>query len=226
VEEAGATGADSVVVGMRTVGMTCFQRAVAAAQNSWLGTGGSGHRTRAVPGYVDHGHHALMRISAFRAAGGYDETFTHNEDAELDLRLREKGFRIWLTDRVGLVYFPRDTVGALFRQYRNYGRGRARTQLKHRARPRIRQMLPALVLPAATAALLAAPVGIVQGEPGWTVVATPALGWIAACGLGGLALAAMRGERCAVFAGPAAAVMHLAWSTGFWSGLLRPGLSR
>ena len=37
--------------------------------------------------WADHGHHALMRISAFRAVGGYDESFSHNEDAELDYRL-------------------------------------------------------------------------------------------------------------------------------------------
>ena len=40
-----------------------------------------------------------MRIAAFRAVGGYDESFSHNEDAELDYRLRQAGYRIWMTDK-------------------------------------------------------------------------------------------------------------------------------
>ena len=48
-----------------------------------------------------------MRIAAFRAVGGYDESFSHNEDAELDLRLTREGGRIWLTDKVRIGYHPR-----------------------------------------------------------------------------------------------------------------------
>ena len=65
---------DSVVVSMLTSGSGAVQKAVAAAQNSKLGTGGSKHRHLSAGEWVDHGHHALMRISAFTAVGGYDET--------------------------------------------------------------------------------------------------------------------------------------------------------
>ena len=44
LEEAAATGADSVVVSMDTRGVGIFQKATAAAQNSKLGNGGSPHR--------------------------------------------------------------------------------------------------------------------------------------------------------------------------------------
>ena len=84
-----ATDADSVVVSMRTRGQSCFQRAAAAAQNSILGNGGSSHRNTTRDRWVDHGHHALMTLEAFKAVGGYDETFSHNEDAELDARLTQ-----------------------------------------------------------------------------------------------------------------------------------------
>jgi succinoglycan biosynthesis protein ExoA len=56
------TQADSVVVTMRTVGSSCFQRAAAAAQNSLLGNGGSAHRNETADRWVEHGHHALMTI--------------------------------------------------------------------------------------------------------------------------------------------------------------------
>ena len=125
------TQADSVVVGMRTVGSTCFQRAAAAAQNSLLGNGGSAHRNETADRWVDHGHHALMTIDAFKAIGGYDETFSHNEDVELDARLIESGFHIYLTGEVQVTYYPRGSVVGLFRQYFNIGHGRARNLVIH-----------------------------------------------------------------------------------------------
>ena len=55
-----------------------------------------------------------MSIPAFRAVGGYDESFSHNEDAELDYRLNAAGYRIWMTDKTLMVYYPRASVGASF----------------------------------------------------------------------------------------------------------------
>ena len=124
------TQADSVVVSMHTEGHTCFQRAAAAAQNSILGNGGAAHRSNTGGRWVDHGHHALMTIEAFRAVGGYDETFSHNEDAELDARLTAQGFHIYLTGETQVTYYPRGSPIALFRQYFNIGRGRARNVLQ------------------------------------------------------------------------------------------------
>src|SRR5690606_35663894 len=124
-------------------------------QNSRLGNGGSKHRAGAKGQWVDHGHHALMRIESFRTVGGYDETFGHNEDAELDHRLRAAGYGIWLTDKTRMTYYPRETAAGLFRQYLNYGQGRARNILKHSTMPKLRQVLPAMVLPLAAGALLA-----------------------------------------------------------------------
>ena len=155
IAEAAATGADSVVVSMATKGVGVFQKATAAAQNSKLGNGGSPHREGAKGHWTDHGHHALMRVAAFRAVGGYDESFSHNEDAELDYRLAAAGYRIWMTDKTFMVYYPRASVGSLFRQYLGYGRGRAKNILKHHTLPKIRQAIPLLVFPVVAGASLA-----------------------------------------------------------------------
>jgi succinoglycan biosynthesis protein ExoA len=212
VDEAEKTGADSVVVGMNSVGKTAFQKAVAAAQNSLLGNGGAAHRTVGATGrWAEHGHHALMRVAAFHAVGGYDETFSHNEDAELDTRLRAAGFRIWQTGRTTLAYYPRSRPVALFRQYTRHGSGRARHILKHRARPRLRQMLPALVLPALLLALLA---------PFWWVASCPLIGWVAFCLGYGLTLGIRAKDLTLTAAGPAAMTMHMGWSVGFWKAIL------
>lgn len=224
IRAARTQGADSVVVPMRTVGSGCFQTAVAAAQNSAIGTGGSAHRSSGRSGWVDHGHHALMRIDAFVGVGGYDDRFSHNEDAELDLRLAAAGRRIWMETSLAIDYMPRATPRALFRQYYNYGRGRARTVRLHRQTLKARQALPLLVLPAVLG-LAAAPV-LGALHPALLVAGAPAMLWLAACLAGG-GLAARRSSRaCAQAAGLAAIIMHLAWSSGYWrERLLAPKLA-
>lgn len=211
IEEAIATGADSVVVAMDTRGTGLFQKAVASAQNSRLGNGGAGHRNGAKGHWTDHGHHALMRVSAFRAVGGYDESFSHNEDAELDVRLRAGGYRIWMTDRTVMTYFPRASVAGLFRQYLGYGRGRAKNILKHRSRPRLRQLAPVAILPIVAGALLA--------FMSWTAV-LPAAAWMFACFAYGAWMAVGQKNPLGPLAAFAAMVMHVAWSIGFWMQLL------
>jgi succinoglycan biosynthesis protein ExoA len=208
-------GADSVTVSMRAVSVpnACFQRAAACAQNSVLGAGGSPHRKAGARRWTDHGHHALFKLSAFRAAGGYDESFTHNEDAEFDVRLAANGGRVLLAADIVIDYYPRATARALALQYFAYGRGRAKTVLKHATAMKPRQLAPALVAPAAAAAMLT-PLAL------WT--ATPAALWLGLCFAYGAWLGARQGSLCAALAGAPAAIMHLAWSAGFIRQLASP----
>lgn len=202
-----ASGADSVVVRLDTVGRNCLQRAVAAAQNSRIGTGGSAHRMGRVSCFVDHGHHAAFRRAAFEQAGGYDETFEANEDAELDARIRAQGGRIWLDVGIPVTYFPRSTLIGLAKQYRRYGSGRAQTWLKHGETLRLRQMLPPAVLLAVTASLILSLV-----TPYALVVP---LGYFAVLLAASLSLAIDAGSACVLLAAPALATMHFAWGWGF-----------
>jgi succinoglycan biosynthesis protein ExoA len=210
------TKADAVVVTMHTVGRTCLQRAAAAAQNSVLGNGGSAHRNHTSDRWVDHGHHALMRIDAFVAVGGYDEGFSHNEDAELDARLIEKGHRIYLTSAAPITYFPRGSIVGLFRQYFNIGRGRARNLLKHRKNIRLRH----LVLVAVAPALCLLPM-----TPLASAFATPAVAWAFLCIASGIVVGAKIRDRCAMLSGFAAMAMQAGWSFGFLRQLASAGLT-
>lgn len=207
------SGADAVTVSMRAAARpgACFQRAAAAAQNSVLGAGGSLHRKAGARRWVDHGHHALMRVRSFHATGGYDETFTHNEDAEFDTRLTATGGRILLAADILIDYFPRATPGGLARQYVKYGEGRARTALKHKMPLKLRQLAPAAIAPIVTLSLGLAPVA--------PIAALPAALWLAACLGGGLFLGVKQRQICACAAGVPAAIMHFAWSIGFLRGV-------
>ncbi len=207
------TGADSVTVSIISQGNdTLFQMATAAAQNSKLGNGGSSHRASEMDGkWVDHGHHALMKIGPFEEVGGYDEDFSHNEDAELDTRLAAAGYKIWLTNRVAAGYFPRSSPVRLFKQYINYGYGRARNIFKHKSKIKVRQLLPVFVFPAACLILLSK-ISI--------VFALPLLAWAALCNMYAIILAAKAANPAYVMSGLSAMVMHLGWSLGFWKAVV------
>src|SRR5262249_29154608 len=127
--------------------------------------GGSRHRKGSARQWVDHGHHALFRTSAFLAADGYDESFSHNEDAELDARFTAHNGKILLAADIVIDYVPRAPARALAVQYYNFGRGRARTTLRHRLPLKLRQIAPILIPPLALLGLAAAPVAPVAAAP-------------------------------------------------------------
>jgi succinoglycan biosynthesis protein ExoA len=209
------TGAASVVVGMIAEGRSCFQKAVAAAQNSRLGNGGSPHRSRTEGQFVDHGHHALMMIEAYRLVGGYDESFSHNEDAELDVRLVAAKRSIYLADDPQITYFPRKDPVSLFLQYLNFGRGRAKNMLKHRSRPKPRQAIPIMVVPAIALAFFA---------PILPIMLVPAGLWLALCLGYGCLIGIRNRELCDGLSGVAAIIMHFGFSLGFLLGFAKGAL--
>jgi succinoglycan biosynthesis protein ExoA len=203
----------SVVTPMDSAGTTCFQKANAWIVDTPLGSGGSAHRGGRKSGFVDHGHHAAFDLKTFLHVGGYDESFSHNEDAEYDTRLRKAGGRIFMDADIRLTYLPRATMRGLSRQYFNYGKGRARTMMKHRERPRLRQLIPPATLVACAVGLVAAPI-----QP-WALVLPG--GYLAALAAASVAVAIKRRSLCGVLAGAASATMHMSWSAGLFRQLLK-----
>ena len=203
----------SVVVAMHSVGTTCFGKAAAWSIETPFGSGGAAHRAGRASGFIDHGHHAAFDIGFFRKIGGYDPTFSHNEDAEYDYRLVQAGGKIWLEADIQMTYFMRPDPRGLARQYVNYGAGRMRTLLKHGLRPKLRQFLPILlaviVIVSVAGGLLLHPVFLL-GLGGY-------LGLVFAVSLHVLW---KKRSVCALWVGPALAIMHLCWAYGasktFW----------
>jgi succinoglycan biosynthesis protein ExoA len=208
------TAADAVVVAMdcMAAGRSCLQRAVGWVSDTLLGSGGSAHRAGRRSGFVDHGHHAAFRMASFLACGGYDESFTHNEDAELDCRQRLRGGRIYLDAEIRIGYYPRARLTALERQYFLYGHGRSRTARRHPRSIRGRQLAVPLHFAASLVALLLAPM--------WPALLAWPLLYVLALALASVQAAWRHRSACGLLSGPAAGVMHLAWAAGFLAGLI------
>ncbi|MBY9068485.1 glycosyltransferase family 2 protein [Hyphomonas sp. WL0036] len=201
------TGAASVVIPMDAVGETCFEKANAWVVDTLLGSGGSAHRGGRRSHFVDHGHHAGFDIAWFRQIGGYDETFSHNEDAEYDHRLGLAGGKVWLDADIRIEYVPRGSVRALARQYFNYGKGRARNLRKHKGRLKLRQAVPIFALAGSIFGLLA-------GISFWPALALP-LGYLSILAGASAAIAIGRKSLCGLYSGLAAGTMHMAWAAGY-----------
>jgi succinoglycan biosynthesis protein ExoA len=206
-----STGAESVVVPLVSrppADAAGFARAVACAQRTKLGNGGSAHRSDALRSrWIDHGHHAGFDLEFFRSLGGYDEGFATNEDAEYDARVHAAGGRVWLETSVKVWYSPRESLAALSRQYFRYGVGRASTILKHRMRPKLRQMFPVAALAANVSGLALAAF--------WSPALAVPLVYLLACVAEGFRAArAEKGARPLEVAA-ALCAMHMSWGAGF-----------
>jgi succinoglycan biosynthesis protein ExoA len=140
--------------------------------------------------------------------GLYDPRAVTNEDAELNQRIIAAGGRVYLSREIVVHYYPRDSFAGLAKQYFRYGRGRARTILKHREALKVRSFVPA--------AMVASAVGLLP--TGTLPVA--AAGYAALCLVEAVRTGASGGLRQIPLVFAMFPVMHVAHGVGFWSGLL------
>ena len=205
--------AASVVIPMDSVGSSMVQTAIAWTADSSIGSGGSAHRGGRKSGFVDHGHHAAFSMDKFLQLGGYDESFSQNEDAEYDCRLRAQGEKIYLDANIRIKYMPRSTFLTLWNQYFGYGMGRSRTVLKHPTSLRVRQLAVPLHVVAIAVSILLFCVFQMVFFLGWPIF------YILLLCL--MSVRSMRQHRSSVglLTGVAAFIMHTSWGLGFLTGL-------
>jgi len=200
-----------------------WSRRIALALRTWLGTGGVAYRIppeAAEEVEVDSGFTGLWRRDTLVALGGWDKDAVVNEDGELASRFRARGMRIVMLRSMAAHYVPRDSLGALWRQYYRYGQGRARTASLHGNALRPAHALPPLV----TLALLVAVAG---PRPVRTLARLAVTGWAAALVATAAASSRHAEPRTDALWLPAIlATMHVAWGLGFLRGSLRHGPPR
>ena len=213
VEVLEETGAANVGGRMDPVGATAFGRAVAAVTSSPYGIGPGAFHYATEQREVDTVYLGCWRRTTLQELGGYDATSLQwaAEDHELNHRTRQAGGRIVLDPSIRSWYFPRQDLRSLWRQYRNYGIGKASTLAKHRQLPTWRPMAPAGLVAASVlgAALLRGPARIL----------VPA-GHAATCAVIALRLGREPGvapHRAFL----ALEACHWSYGIGFWSGVQR-----
>jgi cellulose synthase/poly-beta-1,6-N-acetylglucosamine synthase-like glycosyltransferase len=81
--------------------------------------------------FTDHISFALYKKEPVIEVGKFDPEFWCGQDAELDLRLIQKGYKILFTPETKVYHFKRSTLKALYRQMYRYGIARAKMIKKH-----------------------------------------------------------------------------------------------
>ena len=208
VEILNKTGAVNVGGVMAAVGITAFERAVAGAMRSPLGVGASRFHTGGEAGEVDTVYLGAFRREALVAIGGFDERFTRAQDWELNFRLRENGGVIYFDPRLHVTYRPRSSIGALAKQYFEYGRWRRVVSRRHSGTINYRYLAPPFALIGFSASLI---LGIALSS----IFFIPALVYLVFVVLASLKISTSMSEYFLLLL--VIPTMHFAWGAGFIS---------
>jgi succinoglycan biosynthesis protein ExoA len=149
-------GADNVGGPWRAEGREGWPGAIAAAfQSRWV-AGGARSRSLVYEGEVDTVYLGCWPRATFERFGGFDESLVRNQDDEHNLRIVLGGGRIWQSPAIRSVYSPRDSLGAFWRQWLQYGYWKPFVMKKHGQAAAWRHRVPGLFVAAlALAGLLA-----------------------------------------------------------------------
>jgi glycosyltransferase involved in cell wall biosynthesis len=193
-------------------------RAVALALTGPLGRGGSRKWSPGAAEYeLDSGVFAgVWRRETVLAYGGWDEDWPSNQDSEMAGRFLRHSERLVCLPEMAAHYLPRESLGALARQYRGYGFYRARTARRHPDTLRRSALLPPIVVLTWAAAVLA---------PGFVrrLARLGVAGHATAVAAAGLKSAADGARSDAILVPSVLATMHAAHGVGYLHGFLRFG---
>lgn len=117
---------------------------IAFCMSSKFGVGDTEFRTSKKRMYVDSVAMAIYNRKVFDKVGLFDESLLRNQDDEFHYRLNHFGFRILMEPEMESVYYVREDLGSLWKQYYQYGLYKPMVLNKIRSGIRIRHLVPAL----------------------------------------------------------------------------------
>jgi succinoglycan biosynthesis protein ExoA len=210
VETMRRTGAVNVGGVQQASGTTPFEEAVAAAMTSRFGAGDAKFHYGGGEGPTDTAYLGVFERRALGAAGLFDETLERNQDYELNIRLRAAGGVVWFDPELLVRYRPRGSLGALARQYYQYGQWKRVVLRRHPGSLRWRQAVPPIVTAAVLAGLAAA--------PWWRKALVLPMTYVGAVTVAAVAVGGRSSGQVArllaIFP-----TMHFSWSAGLAAGL-------
>ncbi|KQV17564.1 MULTISPECIES: glycosyltransferase family 2 protein [unclassified Kitasatospora] len=193
---------------MHAEGETEWEHAVAAAMTSKIGVGNAAFHTGGLAGPAETVYLGVFRREVLERLGGYNEEFLRAQDWELNYRIRQDGGLIWFTPQLKVTYRPRPSVGALAKQYRDYGRWRRVVTRYHKGSVNLRYLAP-------PAALLGVLGGLVLGAALHPVFFVLPGGYLLAIAGGSLLEGRGLAPKARLQLPLALATMHLSWGFGF-----------
>jgi len=124
------------------VGDTFMQQTIGYAMSSPFGIATAPYRFMKQEQYVDTVVYAAYRRELFDKVGYFETDMFISEDAEFNWRIRKAGYKILFTPNIVSYYYPRKTLGLLFKQFFKYGRARVSVVKKHFDALKILHLVP------------------------------------------------------------------------------------
>ncbi len=211
------SGADNVGGRMDAEGGGPVGDAIALATSSPFGVGNSHFHYVTHDCWVDSVYLGAWPRAAFERMGTFDPEMACDEDDELNYRLRARGGKILLTDRIRSRYFNRTSLRTAFHQYRQYGMWKVRVLQKHPRQMSARHFVPPVFVAVVGGGAVLAPASRVARRI-----------WVAAIGAYGLAtlttsasIGRRSGWRLVPVLPVVFAALHLGYGAGFLTGLVK-----
>ena len=197
---------------------TPMAKAIAAAAGHPLAVGGAKYRFADKAEYVETVPFGAWKRSTLQALGGYDEALLTNEDYELNTRLSQQGGRIYLDPQIRSLYFARQDLPSLAKQYWRYGYWKAQMFKRYPGSLKLRQALPPLLV-AGLALLLVLAIAFKTLVP--LFLLTFGLYLLILIGIG-VQIALQKKDIIMIpLVAAAIAVMHFSWGSGFLIGIAK-----
>ncbi|MBD3218115.1 MAG: glycosyltransferase [candidate division Zixibacteria bacterium] len=196
-----------------------FQNAVAYARESLIGHGtDSTIYNMEYEGEVDPSSSGSMYSkTVFEEVGYVDERFDAAEDYEFNYRISQKGYNSYISPKLAVFYYPRETLGGLFRQMIRYGLGRFRFVRKHSSQIISGNLIPPLFY---TLLLLTAILAIFVKDF-WILPAALLALYLGGIILGSIVTSFKRGLKYLPLFPTIYVTIHFGLAWGFISGIFR-----
>lgn len=214
------TGADCVGGSLVSVGDGPVGETIAAAMSSPFGIGNSGFRTASTGGPIeaDTVPFGAYRIAVFRRIGLFNPNMVRHQDYEFNFRLRQSGGRMLLLPAMKATYHVRGNLGALWRQYWQYGIWKGRFLRRFPQSLRVRHLVPSFFAAMLVLCAVLAPFIHILIVP-LAILAFAYLGFMVAA----IVSFALQGRWRVLPYLPAVMVcLQLSYGLGVWLGLAMP----
>lgn len=200
-------------------GQNIRQNAIADAFQSRLASGGAPSRNIGFSGYVDTVYLGSWRKDFLKDIGGFDEALVRNQDDELCLRIKKTGGKIWQDKDIKSVYYPRDAISKVVRQFFQYGYWKIAVIKKHKMPASWRHLAPFLFY-ITLAVLLIATLFSAAAGIGFLVLFTSYMSAIVIAGLHYRSIKPNVSAYQVLYFGLTILCMHAGYALGFGFGVI------
>jgi succinoglycan biosynthesis protein ExoA len=209
------TGADNVGGPWRARACGLVGEAISVAFQSPFAVGGARSHSLGYEGLVDTVYLGCWPRKVFERVGLFDEELVRNQDDEHNLRIVRAGGTVWQSPRIRSWYTPRGSLGALFRQYFQYGYWKVRVIQKHKLPASPRHLVPG----AFVASLLGLGILSIPYPGARVLLGAEVCIYALAALVASVAAAAKAGWRLLPVLPAVFACYHLAYGLGFLAGV-------